>query len=92
MSLWARSRWTWARASAPVIHFDSPEGSAILPSIDKASFKVMRGRPSLSRVSQPAIDPRRRVRAAADVDPDACLAEAGRRPDRRSADRGPRER
>ena len=45
MSLCARSRWTWARASSPVIHLDSPEGSAILPSIESASLSVMRGRP-----------------------------------------------
>ena len=53
MSLSARSRWTWRRASSPVIHFDSPDGSAILPSIDSASLSVMRGRPRCSRVSQP---------------------------------------
>jgi len=58
MSLRARSRWTWRRASSPVIHFDSPEGSAILPSIDSASFSVIRGRPSLSRVSQPPSEQR----------------------------------
>src|SRR6185369_3171625 len=53
MSLRERSKWTWRRASSPVIHFDSPEGRAILPSIDKASFRVIRGRPSASLVSQP---------------------------------------
>ena len=36
-----------------MIHFDSPDGSAILPSIDSASLSVIRGRPSLSLVSQP---------------------------------------
>ena len=54
MSRATRSRWTCRRASSPVIHFDSPEGSAILPSIDSASLSVIRGRPSSSRVSQPA--------------------------------------
>ena len=31
-----------------MIHFNSPEGSAILPSIDNASLSVIRGRPSQS--------------------------------------------
>ena len=54
------------RASSPVIHFDSPDGSAILPSIDSASLSVMRGRPSSSRVSQPASE--RCAAFAADAD------------------------
>jgi hypothetical protein len=41
------------RASSPVIHLLSPDGKAILPSIDSASFNVMRGRPSCWRVSHP---------------------------------------
>ena len=66
MSLCARSRWTWRRASSPVIHWLSPDGSAILPSIDSASFSVIRGRPSSSRVSQPASDRLRGLAADAE--------------------------
>jgi hypothetical protein len=45
MSAWARSWCTWVRAATPVIHLLSPEGRAILPSIDSASFNVTNGRP-----------------------------------------------
>ena len=69
-----------ARASSPVIHFDSPDGSAILPSIDSASLSVIRGRPSSSRVSQPASERFAASRPDAERHLDAGARAAARMP------------
>ena len=71
MSLRARSRWAWARASSPVIHLLSPDASAIPPSIDIASFRVTKGRPSRMRVKKPAMlrSASSSIRPGHDLDP-----------------------
>jgi hypothetical protein len=70
MSLRARSRWTWARASSPLIHFDSPEGSAMRDlAVDRQSQLERDPRPAQGQAGEEAAKacPRR---LGADPDPD----------------------
>lgn len=54
----ARSRCTSRRAASPVIHFDSPEDSAVLPSSEEAVLIRTKGWPSSMRLKKPALSSR----------------------------------
>ena len=83
----ARSRWPWARASSPVIHWLSPEAVAIMPSIDMASFSVTKGRPSRIAGEEAGHRARRLLRRRRRCRPRFRPLSAGRSRRRRCADR-----